>query len=203
MRDKLKGLLGRCASVRLSGLNFCRTKFGLCPPCCKFSRTCMLQTSFLSKNIIFRCGYVSPSVGPSISMSVRQSIPLSVPPSVHQSFGLSDSPSVGPSIGASHVLQPKMLFFVYKSSFFAPKHHFSPISWDCSFLKLIFTDSSCFFMSVSPVSTKLFFEFWPKSQFSLFFFLQQQPNWKSLLKSLAVCKSVGLWPQHLKAIHHT
>ena len=141
---------------------------------------------------------VRPSVCLSVSPSLCRSLRQSISPLVYLTVRLSVRPLVHPMYYGQ-----KCCFFVYKPSFFAPKHHFSPISWVCSFLKLIFTDSSCFFMSVSPVSTKLFFEFWPKSQFSLFFFLQQQPNWKSLLKSLAVCKSVGLWPQHLKAIHHT
>ena len=40
-RNKIVGSFGKGASIHLSGLNFCRTKICLCPPCCKTSPTCL------------------------------------------------------------------------------------------------------------------------------------------------------------------
>ena len=129
---------------------------------------------------------VDSSVGPSVGSSIGLSVSLSVSPSI--------SPSIAPSVlrfvrwsfrrsvrRFVPCIAAKNIVFCLKTAIFAPKHHFSPISEGCSSLKLCFSDSSRFFTSISPVSTKFFFEFCLICHFLPFFFLQQQPTWTSPL----------------------
>ena len=111
---------------------------------------------------------VDSSVGPSVGSSIGLSVSLSVSPSISPSVSLSIAPSVLRFVRRSFrrsvrwfvpCIAAKNIVFCLKTAIFAQKHHFSPISRGYSSLKLFFSDSSRFFTSISPVSTKFFLKF--------------------------------------------